>query len=233
MLGVLESKQEVTKVVSLDKQWNFYQLYLVPSPLILCRGWKGFVRSLMGRIKQKSAFDYVQKIQIILRMRKFHQGLYSLFIHSIVSSESVSGQWKPWLDCADAQADLGLRCPHMPKNTFYHGAANIVKPIKCSYRRHNLETGDGLGHFSLAMTHPETKRSNCSSALFLRFVSLRTPRLWTVSPGKCLLACAIQLLIYRAFGTISCHNGNIVACFITSELVKELPNFRHLNRVKH
>ena len=26
---------------------------------------------------------------------------------------------------ADAQADLGLHCPHMPEDTFSHGAANL------------------------------------------------------------------------------------------------------------
>ena len=36
-------------------------------------------------------------------------------IHYVVSSASFSGQWRPWSDCADAQADLGLRCPHMPE----------------------------------------------------------------------------------------------------------------------
>ena len=27
-------------------------------------------------------------------------------------------QWRPWSDCADAQADLGLRCPYMPEERF-------------------------------------------------------------------------------------------------------------------
>ena len=29
----------------------------------------------------------------------------------------------PRSDCADAQADLGFCCPHMPEDTFSHGAA--------------------------------------------------------------------------------------------------------------
>ena len=44
---------------------------------------------------------------------KYHPGLCSPFIHFVVSNESVSGQWWPWSDCADAQADLGLRFPDM------------------------------------------------------------------------------------------------------------------------
>ena len=56
---------------------------------------------------------------------KYHTGLYSPFIQSEVSNKSVSGQWRPWSDCADAQADLGLRCLHMPK-MFPHGTAHVV-----------------------------------------------------------------------------------------------------------
>ena len=54
---------------------------------------------------------------------KYHPGLHSLIIHSVVSSDSVSGLWRPWTDCANAQADLGLRCPHVPEDKFSHGAA--------------------------------------------------------------------------------------------------------------
>ena len=43
-----------------------------------------------------------------------HSGLCSPLILSIVPNNCVSGQQRPWSDCADAQADLGLRCPHMP-----------------------------------------------------------------------------------------------------------------------
>ena len=40
---------------------------------------------------------------------KYHSGISFPFIHFVVSNDSVSGQWRPWSDCADAQADLGLR----------------------------------------------------------------------------------------------------------------------------
>ena len=52
---------------------------------------------------------------------KYHSGLCSLFIHSVVSNNCVSTQWRLWSDCADARADLGLRCPHMSEETFSHG----------------------------------------------------------------------------------------------------------------
>ena len=54
---------------------------------------------------------------------EYHPGLFSPFIHSVVSNDFVSGQGRLRSDCADAQSDLGLRCPHMPDDTFSHGAA--------------------------------------------------------------------------------------------------------------
>ena len=55
---------------------------------------------------------------------KYHPGLCSPFIHSIVANESISGLWRPWSDCADAQSDQGLHCPlmswrHFFANTFW------------------------------------------------------------------------------------------------------------------
>ena len=50
-----------------------------------------------------------------------HPGICLPLKHSIVSNDSVCGQRMPWSDYADAQADLGLRCPHMPEETFLHG----------------------------------------------------------------------------------------------------------------
>ena len=56
-----------------------------------------------------------------------HPGLIcSLFIHSIVSNDSVSDD--EGLD-QTAQADLGLRCPHMPEDTFSHAAAHLSNRI--------------------------------------------------------------------------------------------------------
>ena len=56
---------------------------------------------------------------------KSHPSLCSQLIHSIVSNDSVSGQRRPWSDSADTKADLGLRCLHIPENTFSHGAAHV------------------------------------------------------------------------------------------------------------
>ena len=65
-------------------------------------------------------------------LRRISWGLCSSFIHSVVSNDSVSGQWRPWLGCANAQADQGIRCPHMPEDTFSHGAAHIYTNSKKS-----------------------------------------------------------------------------------------------------
>ena len=55
----------------------------------------------------------------------YHPDLCSRFIHSVISNDSCSGQRRPWSDCADAQADLGLRCLHVPEDTFFHEAVHI------------------------------------------------------------------------------------------------------------
>ena len=55
-----------------------------------------------------------------------HPGIYPPLIHSLVSNDSVSGQRRTWSDCADVQADLGLRRSHMLEDTFSHGAAYLI-----------------------------------------------------------------------------------------------------------
>ena len=67
---------------------------------------------------------------------KYHQGLCSPFVHSVVSKESASRQGRPWSNCADEQADLGLRCLHMPKDTFSHGAVQPIYQIIQSQHHH-------------------------------------------------------------------------------------------------
>ena len=76
-------------------------------------------------VKLKSAFEHAQNasIQIILRMRKVSSGLL-LSIH--LFNYHVSGHWKLWWDCADAQADLCLRCPYMPRDTLSYDVAHLV-----------------------------------------------------------------------------------------------------------
>ena len=56
---------------------------------------------------------------------KFHPDLCSPFVHSVVSNDSVIGHRRPCSDCVNALAYLGLRCPHMPEDTFSLGAAQM------------------------------------------------------------------------------------------------------------
>ena len=72
--------------------------------------------SEMNLVKQKSTFEHMQNppIKIILRMRKVYSWPF-LSIHTFCKNQ---GQWMPWLQCVDAQADLGLRCPHSSQAVF-------------------------------------------------------------------------------------------------------------------
>ena len=79
----------------------------------------------MDYVKGKSAFENAY-IQNICACAKYHSGLCSPFIHFVVANYSVSEQWRSWSDCAHAQADLGLRYPHMPEDTFSHVSAQKI-----------------------------------------------------------------------------------------------------------
>ena len=57
---------------------------------------------------------------------KSHPGLSTPLKHSIVSKDSVSGQRRPWSDCADAQSDQDLRRPHTSTDTFSHAVAHFM-----------------------------------------------------------------------------------------------------------
>ena len=75
---------------------------------------------------------YWQIVQTQIRRRRaFH---CSPFIYSVISNNSFSGRWRHWSDCADSQAGLGLRCPHLPEDTFVFC---LTRPILC-----NLTTTD-------------------------------------------------------------------------------------------
>ena len=54
---------------------------------------------------------------------KYHS---SPVIHFVVSNDYISEQWRPWSDCANAQADLGLRCSHMPEDMFSHDTVQMM-----------------------------------------------------------------------------------------------------------
>ena len=66
---------------------------------------------------------------IVMRWLR-HVGPFALYSYlSVVSNDSVSGQRRPWSDCAHAQSDLGLPCPQMPEDTLQHGTANVIRSL--------------------------------------------------------------------------------------------------------
>ena len=81
----------------------------------------------MGHIERKSVLEHIQdvQIQIILHMHKVSSRPL-LSIHTFCSIQSFYQQTGRALsDCMDTQADLGLRCLHMPEDMFSHGAAHV------------------------------------------------------------------------------------------------------------
>ena len=63
-----------------------------------------------------SSMRKMQRFKFIPRMRIVRA--FALHWYILVLNNSVSGQWRPWSDCADAQADLGLRCPLYARRRF-------------------------------------------------------------------------------------------------------------------
>ena len=65
---------------------------------------------------------------------KSHPDSCSPLKHFIVFNDSVYEQKIPWSDCANAQADLGICCQHMPESTFFYGMTHIFLPCleKCN-----------------------------------------------------------------------------------------------------
>ena len=68
-----------------------------------------------------------------------------------------SGQRRSWSNCADAQADLGLRCPHMPEEHFRLARPILIKEPKLTKLHRNNSW--------IALT--ETQRYGSQIELFL------------------------------------------------------------------
>ena len=81
----------------------------------------------------------------------------------IVSNDTVSRQWKPWLDCVNTQADLGLHCPQMPYEPFSWGAGGGGGLWGGGGGVHvHLRGLDILGRFSTIFTREITSVTSCS-----------------------------------------------------------------------
>ena len=84
-----------------------------------------------------NAFDYTQNTQIPAVLRIVPSWPLLSLHKFLVYNDSVNGQKMPWSDCADAQADLGIRCSHIPEDAFSHGAALFMQ-----------ENDSGIEYFS-------------------------------------------------------------------------------------
>ena len=143
---------------------------------------------------------------------KSHPCICSLLKHCIVSNISVSGQRRPWSDCADAQADLGFRCPHMLKTRFY--MARSTWPSRKSIKRNKF------GRSSLISgCHPSRGRTTFSNdlywgrkrkyfSIFLNLISLSVTSLClslslSLSLSLCLCLCLRLSLILSLFLSLS------------------------------
>ena len=89
--------------------------------------------NITGPCKRKSTFEHAQnaQIQVTLLVAKYHRAFCYPFLHSAVVNDFVREQWRPWTDCADAQADLGLRCPHMSKKRIFAWHGQIYASAHC------------------------------------------------------------------------------------------------------
>ena len=122
-----EDADEPEGLYSLKMLYNTSINYTVSSVHMTLRSMQ---RCNMGHSKRKDYFEQAQNAQIHIYSAHAYSDICSPLMHSIVSNDYISGQWRPWSDCADARSDLGLRCPHMLEDTFSHGAAH-----KTLYRR--------------------------------------------------------------------------------------------------
>ena len=116
----------------------------------------------LNHVKRKfpSNMCRTRRLRLSCSCAKYHPGLCPPFIHCVISNDSVSGQWRPWSDCADAQSDLGLGCPYIPENTISHGAAQS-----------DWGVGVGLGcRENLTNAINEQRRLRAAYRLFRAFV---------------------------------------------------------------
>ena len=71
---------------------------------------------------------------------KYHPDFCSPLEHSIASNDSVWGERMPRSDCANMQADMGLRCPHMPEDTFLYDMTLLLRSLCTSPKNRSFYT---------------------------------------------------------------------------------------------
>ena len=73
------------------------------------------------------------------------------FVYSVVlSSESIIGYRRTWSDCANAQSDLGLRCPYISQGPFSCSTYHMFQG-RPSKRRNMKEICDGIVIFEASL----------------------------------------------------------------------------------
>ena len=91
----------------------------------------------MGSTKRNASLSTskMQRFRLIPRMLKVSSGHFLSIVTFYSVNGSISRQRRPWSDCTDAQADLGLRCLHTLKDMFLHCAAKIMLTLPCKKYR--------------------------------------------------------------------------------------------------
>ena len=89
---------------------SIFSTYIVPVRVIWAASSENVPSSMLS-----SDSDHPAHAQSIIRA--------SAFIHSVVSNDSVSRQWRPW---SSAQSDLGLGCPHMTRREIFAWWAHFI-----------------------------------------------------------------------------------------------------------
>ena len=79
-----------------------------------------------------SSIYLILRFKLFCQFVQFQLGLWSSVGTFAVATVSASGQQRPRSDCADAQSDLGLCCPHVPRRIFSLEAAQILS-IKSTF----------------------------------------------------------------------------------------------------
>ena len=86
------------------------------------------------------------------------------FIRSVVFNDS-SRERRPWSYFADTQADQGLRCPHVPEDTFSHGAAHNPKTRLYKYIENFTSKNWKISDKNLIFFHISAQNIDCGYSL--------------------------------------------------------------------
>ena len=154
--------------------------------------------------------------RFIPRMRKVSSG-HLLFIDTFYSIQWFCyGRRRPWPDCADAQTDLGIRCPHMLEDSFSHGVPHMNTFFSIIW---NSSSFSSCLYAGLSFVFPEVTSSftgpyKCAGALkrilrlFQFVVLLMRMHSPLFGPQTC-----VYLFIFFLFCVCVCVWWGAICCF--------------------